>query len=131
MENKFTVLVAMCIVLFVAVGCSFIGSDDEVSKDSSGKSGNSKISETKKEVAPSGEVIKVGIPECDELVTYVNDNTEEIESSYAGKAALYFYKNYILESMREGVENASDEEKTKLAKTCKKSLEDLRKSVNK
>ncbi|MGI8670605.1 MAG: hypothetical protein ACR2J3_12300 [Aridibacter sp.] len=131
MKNKFTVLFAMCLVLFVTIGCSFIGSDEEVSKDSSGKSGDTKTSETKKEAAPSGEVIKVGIPECDELVTYVNDNTEEIESSYAGKAALYFYKNYILESIREGVGNASDEEKAKSAKTCKTSLEDLKKSVNK
>ncbi len=129
MRNKFTFLLAISLILFIAVGCSFIGSSDEVSEDSSGKSGDSKTTETKKEAAPSGEVLKVGIPECDELVTYVNDNTEEIESSYAGKAALYFYKNYVLESIREGVEKASDEEKIKLAKTCKKSLEDLKKSV--
>jgi hypothetical protein len=130
MKNKVTYLLALGLFLFVVLGCSFgglIGSSDETAKkDQSGKTADAT---TEKE--PSGEVVKVGIPECDEIATYINDNSEEIEGSIIAKGIVYIYKNMILENIREGVENMSEEEKTKVAKACKKSLEDLKKNMSK
>lgn len=136
MRNKLTVLLALSFVLFVAIGCNFggiLGTDEEDSKDATSKSTEStsddSSAETKKEAVPSGEVIKVGIEECDELATYINDNSEKIEGSYAARAVVYLYKNYILENIKEGVESMTDEEKEKWAKSCKKTMEDLRKNL--
>ena len=134
MKNRLTLFLALAMVLFVAVGCSLgslIGSDESSTKDSSSKSADSKDSTEKTENEPSGDVIKVGIPECDEIATYINDNSEAIDGSYAARAAVYLYKNYILENIREGVEKMSDKEKEKWAKACAKSLEEIKKKVEK
>ena len=136
MRNKLTVLIALSLVLFVAMGCSLggiTGSDEDVTKDATSKSSDSKSgdssSEPKKEAEPSGEVIKVGIPECDEVATYINDNSEAIDDSYAAKAIVYLYKNYALETIKENVETMSDEDKAKMARSCKKTMEDLKKNL--
>lgn len=110
----------------LAIGCNlggFMGgSDDEATKESSDPA-------KKTEAVPSGEVVKVGIPECDELATYINDNSEEIEGSIVARGIVYLYKNMILDSIREGIEKMDDEQKAKLGGTCAKSLEDLKKSL--
>lgn len=130
MKNSVSVVLSLTLVLMVALGCSLGGltggSDEEVTKDSTSKSGDS----TKKtEAEPSGEVVKIGIAECDELATYINDNSEKIEGSYLARGIVYLYKNWIVENIKENVENMDDEEKAKTAKVCKKSLEDLKKSI--
>ncbi len=135
MKNKYTLFLSLAFVLFLVLGCSFsglTGSEKESTKDSSSKSADSEKStdsETKTEAEPSGDVITIGIPECDEIATYINDNSEEIEGSYAARAIVYLYKNYILENIREGVEKMDDKEKEKWAKACSKSLEDLKKKL--
>ena len=132
MKNKLTIILALCAVFFAAVGCGltdrFTGSDsDGDSTSSSSKSGDSKSSSS----SSSDEVIKVGIAECDELATYINDNSEEIEGSIIAKGIVYLYKNMILENIKEGVEKMSDEDKAKVDKACAKSLKDLKKNIEK
>ncbi len=135
MRNKFTVLLSMVLVLFVAMGCSFGGlfggSDGEsrTSRSADSKSKGERTENTEKE--PSGEIVEIGIKECDELATYVNDNSEEIEGSYAARAIVYVYKNWIIAKVKEGVENMSEEDKAKLGEACAKSFEQLKKSLKK
>jgi hypothetical protein len=126
MKNKLTLFLALTLVLFVAIGCSFGNPFGSGESDTS--TGESKSAETK-EAAPSGEVVKVGIKECDELATYINDNSEKIEGSYLARGIVYLYKNYMLESIRDGVENMTEEEKIKLGKACKQSMDELKKSL--
>lgn len=132
MKNKFTVLFAMCIVLLVTIGCSFIGSDEEVSKDSSSKSSDIKSSETKKEAEPSREIVEVGIPECDELATYMNDNSEKIsKENIVVQGIVEYIKQSIFSNLRDSIKQMSDEEKAKTGKNCKKALENLKKQMQK
>lgn len=133
MKNKLTVFFALSLVLFVAMGCSLgglIGSDEEKPKDSSSKSSDA-TSTDKKEATPSGEIVEVGIPECDEMATYINDNTEAIEGSYLARGIVYIYKNYMLEKVKEGIGKMTDEEKSEMGKVCKESLKNLKDSVKK
>ena len=132
MKNNLTIILALSVIFFVAAGCGLTdrftgGSDSGDSSSSSSESGDSKSSST----SSSGEVIKIGITECDELATFINDNSEEIEGSIVAKGIVYLYKNMILENIKEGVEKMSDEDKVKVGKACAKSLEDLKKNLEK
>ncbi len=134
MKNKITLLFVISLILFVVIGCSFGGlggSDKERSGSSTTKSGDSESTDLKPPVEPSGEIVKVGIPECDEIATFINDNSEEIEGSYLAKGIVLFYKNMIVGSIKDGVEKMSDEEKQKVGEACKKSLDQLKKQVEK
>ena len=126
MRNLLTTVLSITLVLFIAMGCSLgglIGSDSDTKKSLDSKENS--------ESKSAGETIKVGILECDELATYIDDNSEEIEGSFATKAIIYFYKNYILDSIKEGVEKMSDEEKEKVAKACTKTLKQLKEQIKK
>jgi len=132
MKNKLTVVLALVLTLFVVIGCSFgglVGGSKETSKDSTKSTSGESTKKT--EAAPSGEVVKVGIAECDELATYINDNSEAIEGSIIARGIVYVYKNMILGKLKEGIEKMNDEEKAKLADACTKSLKQLKKSVKK
>ena len=137
MKNRITLLLSLALVLFIAVGCGLgglVGSDESPTKDSSSKPADSKESADsteKTEKEPSGEEIKVGIKECDELATYINDNSEEIEGSIVARGIVYVYKNWILGKIKEGVEKMSEEEKAKMGEACAKSFEQLKKSISK
>ena len=131
MKNSVSGGLSLTLVLLIAMGCSLgglTGGSDETSKDSTSKSGDS----TKKsEAEPSGEVIKIGIPECDELATYINDNSDEIEGSILARGIVYVYKNMILSSVKENIEKMSDEDKQKVADACSKSMKQLKEQLKK
>lgn len=130
MKNKFGIFAVILITLTIALGCNLgglIGSGSEGSGQ--GKDGSSASGEKKTPAKPSGEVVKIGIPECDELATYINDNSDKIEGSIVARGIVYVYKNLVIENIREGVEKMNDEQKAKMAKVCTKTLEDLKKSM--
>ncbi len=129
MKNKLTVFLALGLVLFVVIGCNLGGLTGEKDESGTSKSADSKSNDTKEEAKPSGEVVEIGIPECDEMATYINDNSEAIEGSYLARGIVYLYKNYVLEQIKDGVSQMSEEDKAKLGEACKKSLEDLKKSL--
>ena len=133
MKNKLTIVLSLFLVLFVAVGCGLgglVGGGDKSSKGSDEKSTTSESSKNT-EAKPSGEVVKVGIEECDELATFINDNSEEIEGSLIARGIVYVYKNMVLEKIKEGVKDMDDKQKEQYAKACTKSLVQLRKSMKK
>ena len=136
MKNKLTIFLSVSLLLLVTLGCGLGGligggSDSESSKDESGTT-KSDGSSKQKEAKPSGDVVKVGIQECDEFATYINDNAKEFESeSYVVQGLVKLYKQTILSNLRESVEKMNDEQKTKMGENCKKALEELKKSMNK
>lgn len=131
MKNSATVVLSLTMVLLVAMGCSLGGltgggSDSETSKESTKKSGDS--TETT-EKAPSGEKIEIGIKECDELATYINDNSEELEGNLITRGIMLYVKNKVLGDLKESVAKMNDEEKAKSADACKKALTQLKDSM--
>ena len=130
MKNRITIFISLVLILFVALGC---GLTDRLtgSKDDGGsktESGETKTTDAKK--GSTGEVVKVGIPECDELATYLNDNAEEIgKGSIVVRGIVEMYKQTIFSNLRDSVEKMNDEEKTKAGENCKKALENVKKQV--
>ncbi len=133
MKNRLTLFLALALVLFVAIGCSLgglSGTDESGSKDSRGSSTDGeKTTEKQTEAEPSGDVVKVGIPECDEVATYINDNAEEIEGSIILRGIVYIYKNVVLVNIKDGIEKMDEKERKKMAEVCERTLKDLKKSM--
>lgn len=125
-KNRLTIFLSLSLVVFVVLGCGFGGLFG--GSDTESTSGDAK---KQTEAKPSGDVVKVGIPECDEVATYINDNSEEIEGSIILRGIVYMYKNYILKHIKDGIEKMDDEQKKKFAEICSKTLKDLKKSMKK
>lgn len=134
MKNKVSLLLGISLILFVTIGCSLgglTGSDKEKSKDVTVEKSESSDSSSNDSSSSSNEEIKIGIPECDEMATYINDNSEEIEGSLVARGIVYVYKNLILSNIKEGVEKMDEKEKQKLGEACAKSLKQLKEQVKK
>ncbi len=131
MKNKLSFLIAASLLLFVTIGCSlggFMGGSDD-SGDGDSSSGSKSSSDSGG--SSSGELVEVGIPECDELATYINDRAETIgEENIVVRGIVEMYKNTIFSGLKESVEKMNDEEKAKMAENCKKSLENLKKQMD-
>lgn len=127
MKNKFSGLIVLMILLLVVAGCSldrFTGSGEK-SGEGDTKTEESQ-SDSGKKSSSSEEVLNSGIPECDELAKYVNDNSEEIESTFVGKAIILMYKNTILKSLEESADKMDAEQKKKMGEVCAKTLTQLK-----
>ncbi|MEZ5347003.1 MAG: hypothetical protein R2681_15755 [Pyrinomonadaceae bacterium] len=130
MKNRFTILLSLVLLLFAVLGCGLTdrltGSKDDSS--STTESGETTTSDSKSE--STGEIVKVGIPECDELATYLNDNAEEIgKESIVVRGIVEMYKQTIFSNLRDSVDKMNDEEKAKFGENCKKALENVKKQV--
>lgn len=135
MKNKLAIIFVLGLVLLVVIGCSFgsfSSSKDETPKDSKTESTDSTTDETTKEKPASGEVVEVGIPECDELATYINDNSEAIgNESIVVQGIVELYKQTIFSNLRDSVKNMNDEDKKKMGENCKKALDNLKEQMKK
>ena len=138
MKNKFMLIASLSLVLFVALGCGltggFTGSDSSdsssESSDSTAKSEESSTSDSKSD--SKGNLVKVGIPECDEFATYINDHAEEIgKGSIVARGIVEMYKQTIFSNLKESVEKMDEKEKAKMAENCKKALENVKKQFDK
>ena len=122
----------MLFIFAIALGC---GLQDRLTGGDSGGSDSSKSAEESKSGDSktdnsSGEIVKVGIKECDDLATYINDNAEAIgKESIVVRGIVEMYKQTIFSKLRESVEKMNDEEKAKMGENCKKALENLKKQV--
>lgn len=128
MKNKFNFGLALTVIIFVSLGCSQI--TDRFNQPSSGGSGNTStssngnaIDKTIEDVA-DGET--TGVPECDEVMKKIADQSNNPDDNLATKTAKDFFLGQIKKSLRESLkENGND--KTKLAEQCT----DLKKSLDK
>jgi len=128
MKNRLSLVLMLLALVLVVGGCSLGGlmGGDETS-DSGSKSEESSTKDTAKKSSSSSESpLNSGIESCDELAKFVNDNEEEIESTWTGKALLLAYKNYVLTSIEDGIEKMDDEGKKKLDEVCTKTLKELK-----
>lgn len=141
MKNNLSIFLSLSLVIFVATGCNglveYIPGGGDTGSDAANESTESLTENSEKpaasdeKTAESGETVKVGIPECDELATFINNNSEAIEGSVVARGIVYFYKNMVLEKIKAGVEKMSEAEKQQTASACTKSLEELKRSLGK
>jgi len=111
MRNHVQFLAAIVIVIFVGLGCSFIGND-------SATSSNSNATLTDKAVDKTVGKSNIGIPECDEVINAIDAELNNPDDNFVVKAAKATVLNQIKDSIRESIEqNAND--KAALANTCK------------
>jgi hypothetical protein len=135
MKNRFTFLSAILVVILIALGCSLGGlmggKDSETPKDGTTKTENgSDSSSSSPDSEGSGELVKVGIPECDELATYINDRAETIgKESIVVRGIVEMYKQTIFSGLKESVEKMDDKQKEQTAENCRRSLENLKKNM--
>lgn len=118
MKNKFLLLTAILLLLFVALGCGWLNPFGNGSGSS--KSGDSKTGETSGSDSAIDSVIveKTGVPECDELSAYVSQLISSKDEGYVAKATREFIINRYREAIKQSIdENKNDKEK--LAKWCK------------
>jgi hypothetical protein len=70
---------------------------------------------------------KTGIPECDEFIAYVEQNSEEIgKDSMIVRGIVEYYKQMIYSKLREGVANSNPTEREEFGKQCKLALEKVK-----
>ncbi len=135
MKNKFTVLFVLGLILFVVLGCGFgnmFGSKDEAANANTSSNTASDDKSGDSTTSSSGEVVEVGIPECDELATYINNNSEAIgNESIVVRGIVEMYKQTIFSNLRDSVKNMNEEEKKKMGENCKKALDNLKQQMEK
>ena len=127
MKNKFTLILIILALFITVAGCSLgglMGGDDSSETGSTTEESGDKSD--KKSTSSGGDVLDSGIAECDELAKYVNDNAEEIESTFVGKALVLVYKNTVLNAIEEGFEKMDEKQKENWKKICTKSLKELK-----
>ncbi|REJ78211.1 MAG: hypothetical protein DWQ47_01750 [Acidobacteria bacterium] len=131
MKNRFGSLAVLLLLLALVLGCNFgslTGSGDSESGSGDSSSSSSESSETSS--SSDGDLVEVGIPECDELATYINDRAETIgEESIVVRGIVEMYKQTIFSGLKESVEKMDDKQKEQMAENCKKSLENLKKQM--
>jgi len=130
MKNKFGFLTVLALLLTLALGCSLGGLTGGSDETESGDSTSSSEKSSDSGDSASGDLVKVGIPECDELATYINERAETIgEESIVVRGIIEMYKQTIFSGLKESVEKMDDEQKAKMAENCTKSLENLKKQT--
>ena len=64
---------------------------------------------------------RIGVPECDELLDFFDEQTRSEDENYIVKATRAFYFNKIRESIRKDLEDNKDnpDKKQEMAKNCR------------
>lgn len=121
MKNISVVLMCVAILLISVLGCSYynpLNTDSETPQN--GNRQNSKSNDKSladKTIDTTIGEEKIGVPECDELMDKIAEQSKSGDDDYVSKATRQFFLNRIRESIRKSVEeNKSD--KTQLAKNC-------------
>ena len=113
MRNQFQLHSAIVLLLFVGLGCSFIGNGS-----GTGSNSNSNATLTDKAVDKTVGKSNIGIPECDEVINAIDAELNNPDDNFVVKAAKATVLNQIKDSIPESIEQ-NPNDKVELAKTCK------------
>lgn len=122
MKNKYVFLIASAIVFFSVLGCRFYNplqssSNTTTNNNSPAAPPDDKTLAEKAVDSTVGEE-KIGVPECDELLDSISEQSKNKDDDYISKATREFVLNRIRESIKKSIEeNKGDKEK--MAKNCK------------
>lgn len=143
MKNREISLTAALILIGATLGCSFYnplqsGSNSAPGGNSQTSSSDNKTIAEKSIDATVGED-RIGVPECDELLDSISEQSKSRDDNYVAKATREFFLNRIRESIKKSIEENKDD-KEQMAKNCRdykkqldkfKNEEDQKKTENK
>ena len=120
MKNKKTLLITILILLNLILGCNFYQPSSESSNNNASTSPENKDLTDKVIDKTVGEE-RIGVPECDELLDFFDEQTKSEDENYIVKATRAFYFNKIRESIRKDLEDNQDNpnKKQEMAKNCR------------
>lgn len=127
MKNKFFALAPFSLLLFVALGCSFIGGSENTAKTDP-KNANKTM--TDKAVDTVVGQNKTGVVECDEVFDMIESEMNNPDDDFVTKAAKGIFLNRIKDGLKSQIEedqknSNSPEKKAEMAKTCKEIKEQI------
>lgn len=121
MKNK-SVIFVVCVLLFAVLGC---GISDKIKKITEEKTSNSNATPTNSGDKSIGDQAtenvlreKTGVPECDELLDWLTDQTKNNDDNFISKGVKEYFFNKIRQSVKESIEK-NQNDKAKMAKECK------------
>lgn len=127
MKNKLGFLAVLVIGLALILGC---GVSEKIQKavegDKSSKSGSSDNKSLEDKAIDSAFNETTGVPECDEVLSTINDQMKSKDDNWASKAIKGYAFDQIKKSIKESVEKNKND-KVKIAEQCK----DFKKQVDK
>jgi hypothetical protein len=118
MKNKNAFLMTILILLTLILGCSFYNPLSD-----SANNANLPITKDKdlseKTADQTTQEEKIGIPECDELLDFLADQTKSEDDNFVTKGFREYYLNTIREALKKSIEENKNDP-TEMAKECKK-----------
>ncbi len=135
-KNNLTTPLLALLIFVIACNCNFTdwvksGEPQNTADSNSAITNNAETntninSGTAANQPPSAEE-KTGIAECDEFITYIEQNSEEIgKDSMVVRGIVEYYKQMVFGKMREGIANSTPQEKDEFAKQCSEALKKVK-----
>ncbi len=118
MKNKSVILITILILLTLILGCSFYNPLSDSANNANSTTTKDKDLSEKTIDQPVGEE-KIGIPECDELLDFLADQTKSQDDNFVTKGFREYYLNTIRETLKKSIEENKNDP-NKMAKECKK-----------
>jgi hypothetical protein len=118
MKNKFTVLLAILLILTVGFGCSFI---DKV-RSGGGSSDNSNTASSSNSANPNDSA-KTGVAECDEFLDLLNNDSKKPDEDFVTRKIREYAIDFAKETIKKNIEE-NQGDKQKIADGCKKGKDD-------
>lgn len=114
MKNKFTVLLAILLLLAVGFGCSYFQSGGS-STDNSKKSADGSTN--------PNDTAKTGVTECDEFLDLLNNDSKKPDEDFVTKKIREYAIDFARESIKKNIEENKGD-KQKIGEGCKKAKDD-------
>ncbi len=114
MKNKFTVLLAILLILTVGFGCSYFQSGGG-STDNSTKPGDGTTN--------PNDSAKTGVAECDEFLDLLNNDSKKPDEDFVTKKIREYAIDFARESIKKNIEENKGD-KQKIGDGCKKAKDD-------
>lgn len=118
MKNKFTVLLAILLLLSVGFGCSLL----DKATSGGGSSDNSSTTKSNDSTNPNDSA-KTGVTECDEFLDLLNNDSKKPDEDFVTKKIREYAIDFARDSIKKNIEENKGD-KQKIADGCKKAKED-------
>jgi len=118
MKNKNVFLLTILILLTLILGCSFYNPLSDSANNANAPTTKDKEL-SNKAVDQTAQEEKIGIPECDELLDFLANQTKSQDDNFITKGFREYYLNTIREALKKSIEENKNDP-TEMAKECKK-----------
>lgn len=130
MKSKINFLFVVIVTVFTALGCSRITDQFQPASSNSSNARNSNQTVVEKTIEDVADGESTGVPECDEVMRMIADQSNKPDDNLATKTAKDFFLGQIKKSLRESFEK-NGQDKAKMAQQCTDLKKSLEKNVKK